>query len=128
MTPIQAQRIANAVSVLRPEWAAASIETLLLDPAKHLSRRPACDVAAALAWVACDPASKTPGRVLEHGPWWPTRPESEPARTAQCPRCRDFHPPTERHECVRPSSRKADHIAEMREAVAAARGNHQEDE
>lgn len=60
-------RVAAAMNLLRPDWPAKSIRTLL---AKRLADRPLRDVVVALAWVACEPASSTPARVLEAGPWW----------------------------------------------------------
>lgn len=60
-------RIAAAMHQLRPDWPAVSIRTLIH---KHLADRPRRDVAVALAWVACEPGTSTPARVLEAGPWW----------------------------------------------------------
>jgi hypothetical protein len=61
-------RLACALNVLRPDWPAKSIRTLLARP--QLAGRPLRDVAVAMAWVACEPATSNPGRVLEAGPWW----------------------------------------------------------
>ena len=64
----EAERIANAINVLRPDWPVASLRTLLGRP--ELTRRPRRDVLVALAWVAAEANSATPARVLESGPWW----------------------------------------------------------
>jgi hypothetical protein len=60
-------RLAAIINCIRPDWPQASLTTHI---AKHLSHRPFRDVLIALAWVAADPDTATPARVLEHGPWW----------------------------------------------------------
>lgn len=67
MNDHEADRIAGALHVARPDWPAASIKTLIR---KHLMDRPRRDAFVALAWVASEPNSSTPARVLETGPWW----------------------------------------------------------
>lgn len=67
MNDHETQRIAAALHAARPDWPAASIATLIR---KHLADRPRRDVFVALAWVASEPNSATPARVLESGPWW----------------------------------------------------------
>lgn len=63
----EVERIAAAMHVARPDWPARQIKTLIRDNLLHRPRR---DVLVALAWVASEPASHTPYRVLENGPWW----------------------------------------------------------
>ena len=60
-------RITAAVNRLRPDWPVRQLDTLIRE---HLADRPRRDVAVALTWVACETATTTPYRVLEHGPWW----------------------------------------------------------
>jgi hypothetical protein len=67
MNDHEAQRIAAAMHAARPDWPASSVLTLIR---KKLIDRPRRDVFVALAWVASEPASHTPARVLEAGPWW----------------------------------------------------------
>jgi hypothetical protein len=67
MNDHEAQRIAEAIHALRPDWPTASLLTLIR---KKLADKPRRDVAVALAWVACEPDTHTPVRVLEAGPWW----------------------------------------------------------
>jgi len=67
LTENEIDRITAAVSALRPDWPAKSLHTLIADKLAHRTRR---DVAVALTWVACDSDTKSPGRVLENGPWW----------------------------------------------------------
>jgi hypothetical protein len=68
MNENEADRIAAMTHALRPDWPLASLRTLLARP--ELANRTRRDVAVALAWVACESATKTPARVLEAGPWW----------------------------------------------------------
>lgn len=67
MNEHEIERIASAMHALRPDWLASSLRTLI---AKKLADRPRRDVAVALTWIACEPNSHTPARVLESGPWW----------------------------------------------------------
>lgn len=67
MTKTEAARLAAAVSILRPDWPTASLQTFI---DTHLAHRPLRDAAVALTWTATDPDTKTPARVLEAGPWW----------------------------------------------------------
>jgi hypothetical protein len=95
------QRLAAMANALRPDWQASSLYT-------HLTREHAPrgyrDLAVALAWIACDPDTKTPARLLEPGPWWSaTRPADRPQRqpvaiTGRCTSCRGLHHPAD--ECV----------------------------
>ncbi|MBM7788871.1 hypothetical protein [Tenggerimyces flavus] len=91
MTPIEAERLAYAINSLRPDWPRSSLQTLF---AKHLAKRTLHDAAVAMVWVATDPATQTPGRVLENGPWWgaslTTTSEAERHPSAQT-----YVPPTE---------------------------------
>lgn len=67
MNDHEAQRIAAAANQLRPDWPTSSVLTLLR---KNLMDRPRRDVAVALTWIACEPNTANPARVLESGPWW----------------------------------------------------------
>lgn len=67
LTDTEASRIADAVERLRPDWPARSVRAFLV---AKLRDRAFADVAVAITVVACDPASETPARVLEPGPWW----------------------------------------------------------
>lgn len=72
MNETEKQRLAHALNELRPDWPISSLTTFI---AKHFARKPYRDAAVALVWVAVDskpdgtPASETPKRVLEAGPW-----------------------------------------------------------
>jgi hypothetical protein len=64
----EAEQIASAVAIIRPDWQQSSLVSLL---AKH-QHRPARDVMLALVWVAYDPTTTSPGRISADGPWWCT--------------------------------------------------------
>lgn len=66
-TPIERARLAAAVNLLRPDWPAKSLRTLLDRDHAH---RPYHDLAVALVWIATDEQTKTPARLAEAGPWW----------------------------------------------------------
>ena len=65
----EADRIAHAVAVLRPDWPVLSIRTLITTT-PTLMARPRRDVMVAFSAIACDSETKTPKRVTETGPWW----------------------------------------------------------
>lgn len=67
MNEHEAERIAAAINILRPDWPRKSLVTLIMTKLAHRPRR---DVCVALAWVACESNSHTPARVVEGGPWW----------------------------------------------------------
>jgi hypothetical protein len=64
----EADRIAAAMNQARPDWPLKQLATLLAD--SRITDRPRRDVFVALAWVASEPNSASPYRVLEAGPWW----------------------------------------------------------
>lgn len=70
------RNIAWAVNAIRPDWPRHSLITFL----DRLEGRDARDVAAAMAWIALDPDTDKPGRVLGPGPWWPARDQPTPTR------------------------------------------------
>lgn len=63
----EADRLAIAVHALRPDWPAQSLRSFITN---NLTDKNWSDAAVAFAWIATDPATKTPARVLEVGPWW----------------------------------------------------------
>lgn len=67
MNDHEAERIAAAMHAARPDWPTSSLLTLIR---KNLIDRPRRDVFVALAWVASEPATSSPARVLGLGPWW----------------------------------------------------------
>lgn len=85
MNQADIQRLAAAINALRPDWPTKSLVTFL---AKHLSDRATLDTTVAMAWIAADPKTETPARVLASGPWWQaTRPAGAP--TGEQPAAKD---------------------------------------
>ena len=82
LTDVEASRIADAVAALRPDWPARSVRALV---AGRLRDRAFADVALALTAVAVDPASETPARVLEPGPWWTATRANRPGAATPVP-------------------------------------------
>lgn len=96
------QRLAAMAAALRPDWPVNSLYTLLTDDVV-LVKRSYQDVALALAWVGTDPATKTPARLAQPGPWWAATtaasvkaPTSVAAR--RCGECGGFHTPLSPHD------------------------------
>jgi hypothetical protein len=66
LTEVQIARLAAAVSHLRPEWPQASLHSFI---SRNLAGYTVRDAAVMLTWVAVDPDTETPARMLEAGPW-----------------------------------------------------------
>lgn len=112
MTRTEAERVAHAVNALRPDWPTSSLLTLI---GQHLKHRAYRDVAVALAWVACDPATRTPGRVVEPGPWWQATQAQSPTVSAVPHKCPD-HPEERAWDCAPCAAQAtADHQAGVRQ-------------
>jgi hypothetical protein len=65
MNQIEAARLADSAHALRPDWPKQSVMKLLHQVAAWAYR----DVAVQLAYLACDPETETPARILTDGPW-----------------------------------------------------------
>lgn len=94
-TPTELARIAALANALRPEWPIRSVLTYL---EQNHTARAYRDLAVAMAHVACDPATQTPRRLSESGPWWRTT--GEPTMTA-IPGPHDTHCQVYGHEGYR---------------------------
>ena len=106
MNRAEAEQIATAVSIIRPDWLRTSLVTTLGRLPEHYRIRPARDVHLALLWLAYDPDTKTPGRLGQEGPWWGvgslagpgTTRTTEPGIVTYCPhgepgmRCTECYP------------------------------------
>lgn len=82
------ERLAAMGNALRPEW---PVKSLLTHLRNHHATRAYRDLAVALAWVATDPATLTPARLAESGPWWRATEESGRVPTGRRIDCPD-HP------------------------------------
>lgn len=89
----EVERLAAMAHQLRPDWPVRSLCTFLATDHTHRAYR---DVAVALAWIATDPATHTPRRMNELGPWWqavahPGSPAGDAVPRPDDARCED-HP------------------------------------
>lgn len=90
LTRTEAERLAAATHALRPDWPISSLMTLLGEYRDRAYR----DLAIALAYIATDAATVTPGRLREAGPWWRVTEEQRAVpvgKTVMCPEHPD-HP------------------------------------
>ena len=112
-----AERIAQAVHDLRPEWPTQSVLTLIGN-SEDLRTRAYRDLAVAFAYVACDPASLTPGRVREQGPWWQHTTAQKATVSAVTTRCPE-HPSNAAWNCPECDADATPPPADWRESVEA---------
>jgi hypothetical protein len=111
----QAERIAQAINALRPDWPIRSLVTFTM---RNLSARAYRDAVVALAWIATDPATKTPARILEAGPWWKATQIEDGTVSTVTHRCPEH--PTERAWSCKPCAEQAIDPTEGAAAVRAA--------
>lgn len=82
MTATELARLIAAIRIFRPDWPDQSLRTFL---APH-AHRPLRDLAVAAIWITTDPATTTPGRLNEAGPWWSyARTADVPTAVNDCP-------------------------------------------
>lgn len=65
MNQVEAARLAAAMNALRPDWPSQSLMSFL----HQVAAWPYRDAALQLTWLACDPETETPARLLTEGPW-----------------------------------------------------------
>ena len=70
LTKLQAERIANAIQLLQPNWTIPQLMGVMADP--RIKNRPPADIASCLAFLATDGETKQPTRAFEPGIWWAT--------------------------------------------------------
>jgi len=112
-------RLASALNALRPDWPHASLVTFIT---RELSGRAYRDAAVVLTWVACDPATQTPKRVLERGPWWDALAggagvQATPDNSTLEGRCKcgAWRVRGENHQCQRRAA--PEHVAAVRQRI-----------
>jgi hypothetical protein len=126
MNENEIDRIAAMANALRPDWPLASLRSLLAKP--MLARRTRRDVAVALAWVACESATKTPARILEAGPWWLAT-NADGQRTGKasynqpCPLHADQVQPCPRCKATSVSAEKSQVLQRIRAELASTKAN-----
>lgn len=78
----QADRIASAIRVVRPEWDAGEIWQVLCHDDIKL-RRTYADTFHAFLGIALDETTNHPNRLLSAGPWWAIRAAAQPVSHAR---------------------------------------------
>lgn len=111
----EAERLAAMAHAMRPDWPIPSLLTFLATQRTRAYR----DLAVALAWVATDPATHTPARLNENGPWWRATQAQDGTFTAPAMRCTD-HPAEPAGRC-RPCELAASEGVDHQALAAAAR-------
>ncbi len=117
----ETERLAAMANALRPDWPLKSLTTFIVN---ERTRRTYREVAIALAWVATDPATDTPKRMLEAGPWWNASRAQAATVSVVVTRCPE-HPEHPAARCPACDSRRGevDHdagVAAVREALRSA--------
>ena len=116
----ETERLAAMANALRPDWPLKSLTTFIVN---ELTRRTYREVAIALAWIATDPATDTPKRMLEAGPWWNASRAQAATVSVVVTRC-PVHPEHPAARCPLCETRgEVDHdagVAAVREALRSA--------
>lgn len=116
----ETERLAAMANALRPDWPLKSLTTFIVN---ELTRRTYREVAIALAWVATDPVTATPKRVLEAGEWWTaTRTQSATVsviatRCGEHPHHRALHCPECDQEGSAAPERVAEYVAQIQASI-----------
>lgn len=120
LTHDQTQRIATATNALRPDWPTQHLAAFIT---RELKTRTYTETAIALTWIATDPTTQTPKRVLENGPWWQATRAQTPTTSVIPTRCGE-HPQHRATTCPDCTNRTGDATtgAELaRQAIRAGR-------
>ena len=110
LTKEEAERLAQAINALRPDWHIPSLITFL--GTNDRWKRPYRDLTLELVYVALDPASKTPARIDQDGPWTRLHQQTQASASA------DIDPlkPSDCDICGRPPNwRHIDHVYQPRD-------------
>ena len=118
----ETERLAAMANALRPDWPLKSLTTFIVN---ELTRRTYREVAIALAWLATDPATDTPKRMLEAGPWWNASRAQAATVSVVVTRCGEHpeHPAARCPACEEANRGEVDHqagVAAVRESLAKA--------
>ncbi len=116
----ETERLADMANALRPDWPLKSLTTFIVN---ELTRRTYREVAIALAWVATDPATDTPKRMLEAGPWWNASRAQAATVSVVVTRCGEHpeHPAARCPACEEANRGEVDHQAGVAAVRAALR-------
>ncbi len=120
----ETERLAAMANALRPDWPLKSLTTFIVN---ELTRRTYREGAIALAWIATDPATDTPKRMLEAGPWWNASRAQAATVSVVVTRCavqgHEHLPAARCPACEEANRGEVDHdagVAAVREALAKA--------
>jgi len=120
----ETERLAAMANALRPDWPLKSLTTFIVN---ELTRRTYREVAIALAWIATDPVTDTPKRMLEAGPWWNASRAQAATVSVVVTRCavqgHEHLPAARCPACEEANRGEVDHdagVAAVREALAKA--------
>ena len=120
----ETERLAAMANALRPDWPLKSLTTFIVN---ELTRRTYREVAIALAWIATDPATDTPKRMLEAWPWWNASRAQAATVSVVVTRCavqgHEHLPAARCPACEEANRGEVDHdagVAAVREALAKA--------
>ena len=120
----ETERLAAMANAMRPDWPTKSLVTFI---SRELTQRTYREAAVALAWIATDPATVTPRRMLEQGPWWLASRAQAATVSVIATRCGEHpaHPAARCPECPTPEDvaavDHAAHAAKIRETAAELR-------
>ncbi|MBK9156651.1 MAG: hypothetical protein IPM11_00705 [Micropruina sp.] len=117
MNTLEIERWAAVLNAARPDWPEPSLRRFATNSLAHRTYR---DALVAGVWVAADPATRNPGRIVEPGPWWQataaddrTAPRIEVERCphgvktyAPCVECRPPSDPEVRRAAIEQAKRK----------------------
>lgn len=118
LTRTEIERTAAAVNSLRPDWPIKSLVTFIEG---NLAGRAYRDTTVALAWVATDPETKTPKRVLEDGPWWRATVTADNTASRIVTRCAHGNDAARCTDCNPRDAANVDHAAGKAACIAALR-------
>lgn len=105
-TTNEIERLAAAANALRPDWPVKSLRSHL---AANHGTRTYRDLAVALAWICTDPATQTPARLAENGPWWAAT-SAHSVKAGERQRCPEHNIPLSAGNCERCVNHAADYI------------------
>ena len=122
LTTDEIHRLAASLNALRPDWHVKSLITFI---GGNLRTRTYREAAVALTWVATDPRTETPKRVLEAGPWWNASRAQAATVSVVVTRCGEHpeHPAARCPACEEANRGEVDHqagVAAVREALRSA--------
>jgi hypothetical protein len=114
--------LVRLIQSVRQGWDTPGLRAAIREALQREDQPTLAEISYAALRVAENFAVTSPAVIAMDGPHWrhPLR-DREPAKSAQCPKCRDFYPPHETHRCVKPAAKREEHADALRTALAEAR-------